>query len=39
MFRKFSDSFTDNKLFDDKLNKNKLSNNQTSVGVPILIID
>ena len=29
MFRKFSNTFTQNKLFDGKLNITKLSTNQT----------
>ena len=31
-FRKFSKSFTEDKLFYGKLNNNKLLNNQTYVG-------
>ena len=33
MFRKFPNSFTENKLFDGRLNNNKLSKNQTYVDI------
>ena len=33
MFRGFSNSLSENKLFDGRLNNKKLSNNQTYVGV------
>lgn len=32
MFRKFSKSFKENKLFDGNINNDKFSNNQTYVG-------
>ena len=33
MFRKFSDAFKNNRLFDGKLNNKKLSDNPTYVDV------